>query len=140
MPCGEYTKDRIREIAKEIGLAVHNKKDSEEICFIPDNNHGRYISEARPLEVVPGNFVDKNTIIISLINGISSEDKIRSAYPNTTVLNSYFIGHSAMKLGNKFYQDGIGKIVFEPNESLENFFKEIYKSPSKTLAFFEKIQ
>ena len=44
MPCGEYTKDRIREIAKEIGLAVHNKKESEEICFIPDNNHGRYIS------------------------------------------------------------------------------------------------
>ena len=70
------------------------------------------------------NFVDKNTIIISLINGISSEDKIRSAYPNTTVLNSYFIGHSAMKLGNKFYQDGIGKIVFEPNKKLEDFFKK----------------
>ena len=60
MPCGEYTKDRIREIAKEIGLSVYNKKDSEEICFIPDNDHGRYIKEARPLEVVPGNFVDKN--------------------------------------------------------------------------------
>ena len=33
MPCGDYTKDRIREIAKEIGLGVHNKKDSEEISF-----------------------------------------------------------------------------------------------------------
>lgn len=44
MPCGEYTKDRIREIAKEIGLSVYNKKDSEEICFIPDNDHGRYIN------------------------------------------------------------------------------------------------
>ena len=70
MPCGEYTKDRIREIAKEIGLAVHNKKDSEEICFIPDNNHGRYISEARPLEVVPGNFVDKNGNILGKHKGI----------------------------------------------------------------------
>ncbi len=48
MPCGDYTKDRIREIAKEIGLAVHNKKDSEEICFIPDNDHGKYILKARP--------------------------------------------------------------------------------------------
>ena len=37
MPCGGYTKDKIREIAKEIGLAVHNKKDSEEICFVPDS-------------------------------------------------------------------------------------------------------
>ena len=70
MPCGEYTKDRIREIAKEIGLSVYNKKDSEEICFIPDNNHGRYISEARPLEVVPGNFVDKNGNILGQHKGI----------------------------------------------------------------------
>lgn len=60
MPCGQYEKTRIREIAKEIGLAVHNKKDSEEICFIPDNNHGKYISEVKPDRVKPGNFVDKN--------------------------------------------------------------------------------
>ena len=70
MPCGGYTKDRIREIAKEIGLSVYNKKDSEEICFIPDNNHGRYISEARPLEVVPGNFVDKNGNVLGQHKGI----------------------------------------------------------------------
>ncbi len=70
MPCGEYTKDRIREIAKEIGLSVYNKKDSEEICFIPDNNHGRYISEARPLEVVPGNFVDKKGNVLGQHKGI----------------------------------------------------------------------
>ena len=75
-----------------------------------------------------GNFVGKDTIIISLINGISSEEKISSAYPDTTVLRSFFIGHSAMKYGigeeKRYYQDGVGKIVFEPNESLENFFKE----------------
>ena len=70
MPCGEYTKDRIREIAKEIGLSVYNKKDSEEICFIPDNDHGRYIKEARPLEVVPGNFVDKNGNVLGQHKGI----------------------------------------------------------------------
>ena len=70
MPCGEYTKDRIREIAKEIGLSVYNKKDSEEICFIPDNDHGRYIKEARPLEVVKGNFVDKNGNVLGQHKGI----------------------------------------------------------------------
>lgn len=74
------------------------------------------------------NFVYENTIIISLINGISSEEKISLAYPNTTVLRSFFIGHSAMGINTgderKFYQDGIGKIVFEPNKDLENFFKK----------------
>ncbi len=73
------------------------------------------------------NFVSKDTIIISLINGISSEKQISLAYPEATILNSFFIGHSAIgkQEGNtkKFYQDGIGKIVFEPNSDLENFFK-----------------
>lgn len=73
------------------------------------------------------NFVDKNTIIISLINGISSEEKIASKYPQATILRSYFIGHSAMREANdsgeiSFYQDGIGKIVFEKNDILEEFF------------------
>jgi tRNA-specific 2-thiouridylase len=70
MPCGEYEKTRIREIAKEIGLAVHNKKDSEEICFIPDNNHGRYISEAKPDRVRTGNFVDKDGNVLGKHKGI----------------------------------------------------------------------
>lgn len=70
MPCGNYTKDRIREIAKEIGLDVHNKKDSEEICFIPDNNHGKYISNAMPGKVKEGNFVDKEGNILGKHKGI----------------------------------------------------------------------
>ncbi|WP_143315054.1 tRNA 2-thiouridine(34) synthase MnmA [Clostridium sp. HBUAS56017] len=70
MPCGKYTKDKIREIAKEIGLAVHNKKDSEEICFIPDNNHGRFIIEEVPGKVKPGNFVDKEENILGKHKGI----------------------------------------------------------------------
>lgn len=70
MPCGEYTKDKIREIAKEIGLDVHNKKDSEEICFIPDNDHGRYITLARPNEIKEGNFVDRKGNILGKHKGI----------------------------------------------------------------------
>src|SRR5471030_72419 len=70
MPCGEYEKTKIRKIAKEIGLAVHNKKDSEEICFIPDDNHGKYISEAKPGQVNPGMFVDKNGNVLGKHKGI----------------------------------------------------------------------
>lgn len=70
MPCGSYTKDKIREIAKEIGLAVHNKKDSEEICFITDNDHGRFILEERPGEIKPGNFIDKNGKVLGRHKGI----------------------------------------------------------------------
>ena len=70
MPCGEYTKDKIREIAKEIGLAVHNKKDSEEICFVTDNDHGRFISEDKPGKVRSGDFVDKDGNVLGRHKGI----------------------------------------------------------------------
>lgn len=70
MPCGEYKKETIREIAKKIGLAVHNKKDSEEICFIPDNNHGLYIQTAVPKKVKEGNFVDKEGTVLGRHKGI----------------------------------------------------------------------
>ena len=43
------------------------------------------------------NFVTSKTRIISLINGISSEDIIKKRYPETNVLKSFFIGHSAVR-------------------------------------------
>ncbi|BAQ13187.1 putative tRNA-specific 2-thiouridylase MnmA [Clostridium botulinum] len=70
MPCGQYKKSKIREIAKEIGLRVHNKKDSEEICFIPYNDHGRYIKNRFPNKVREGNFVDKQGNILGTHKGI----------------------------------------------------------------------
>ncbi|MBU5298958.1 tRNA 2-thiouridine(34) synthase MnmA [Clostridium sporogenes] len=70
MPCGQYKKSQIREIAKDIGLRVHNKKDSEEICFIPDNDHGRYIKNRFPNKVREGNFVDKQGNILGKHKGI----------------------------------------------------------------------
>jgi len=77
------------------------------------------------------NFVSNKTIIISLINGISSEKDIIQRYGCDKVLHSYFIGHSAVREGNKVFQDGVGKIVFgspfkensNKIESLEKFFK-----------------
>ncbi len=58
------------------------------------------------------NFVDENTIILPLINGISAEEKIAEVYGWERTLYGYFIGHSAMRVGNEVVQDGIGKIVF----------------------------
>lgn len=43
MPVGEYTKDQIRAIAAELKLPVANKPDSQEICFVPDNDYAGFI-------------------------------------------------------------------------------------------------
>ncbi|MCM1003736.1 MAG: ketopantoate reductase family protein [Candidatus Gastranaerophilales bacterium] len=70
------------------------------------------------------NFVGENTLIISLLNGISSEDEIAKVYGKEKVVPAYFIGHSAVRDGNSVTQDGVGRIVFGKNERLEQFFKE----------------
>lgn len=70
-PLGNYTKDKVRDIAAEIGLEVHDKPDSEEICFIPDNNHGEFIKNRVPDRVKYGNFVDNNGNILGKHKGIS---------------------------------------------------------------------
>ena len=45
-PVGGYRKDEVRAIAREAGLAVAEKPDSVEICFVPDNDHAAFISRA----------------------------------------------------------------------------------------------
>ena len=78
------------------------------------------------------NFVHKDVIIISLLNGISSEEKIQEIYPNAKVLKSYFIGHSAVRNGNSVTQDGVGEIVVEKSSKLKKIFDEFkinYKMP-----------
>lgn len=58
MPVGDYHKDEIRQIAEEIGLMVAHKKDSMEICFIPDDDYAGFIDkECGKLVPPPGNFV-----------------------------------------------------------------------------------
>jgi tRNA-specific 2-thiouridylase len=44
MPVGEYTKDEIRALANELKLPVANKPDSQEICFVSDNDYAGFIA------------------------------------------------------------------------------------------------
>ncbi len=71
MPVGEFEKDKIREIAKGIGLEVANKPDSQDICFVPDNDYAAVIEKEVPDKIPPkGNFVDKDGKILGQHKGI----------------------------------------------------------------------
>ncbi|MBU5331791.1 tRNA 2-thiouridine(34) synthase MnmA [Anaerocolumna aminovalerica] len=70
MPVGEYTKDEIREIAKDINLRIANKPDSQEICFIPDKDYAKFITEYTGEEVKEGNFVTPEGKVIGKHKGI----------------------------------------------------------------------
>ncbi|MCX7922899.1 MAG: tRNA 2-thiouridine(34) synthase MnmA [Clostridia bacterium] len=70
MPVGDFTKERVREIAKEIGLSVATKPDSQEICFVDDNDYGRFIAENTDRDILPGNFVDTKGKVLGRHKGI----------------------------------------------------------------------
>lgn len=58
------------------------------------------------------NFVKEDTIILSLLNGITSENILAEKYGWRHIIHSYFVGHSAMRDGNNITFDGIGDIIF----------------------------
>lgn len=57
MPLGDYNKQQVREIARDLDLRTANKPESQEICFVEDNNYGRFIDERRGGGIKPGFFV-----------------------------------------------------------------------------------
>lgn len=71
MPLGDYNKNQVREIARELGLGTANKPESQEICFVEDNNYGRFLSERRGSEINPGLFVDTKGKKLGIHKGIA---------------------------------------------------------------------
>ena len=72
MPVGEYTKEEIREIAVSENLPVADKPDSQEICFVPDDDYAGFIARNAGVDIPPpGNFVTKTGQVLGIHKGIT---------------------------------------------------------------------
>ncbi len=69
-PLGQYEKTKIRELAKKYNLPTAEKKDSQEVCFIEDDNYNRFIMENTNSEMLPGYVLDTKGNILGKHNGI----------------------------------------------------------------------
>jgi tRNA-specific 2-thiouridylase len=58
-PLGGMEKPRVRALAVELGLAVADKPDSQDICFVPDGNYARVVERLAPDAARPGEIVDE---------------------------------------------------------------------------------
>lgn len=58
LPIGGLEKPRVRELAKSFGLPVFGKPDSQEICFVPDNDYAGLLERREPALARAGRFVD----------------------------------------------------------------------------------
>ncbi len=70
MPVGAYEKDQIREMAREAGIPVAQKPDSQEICFIPDGDYAEFIRRYQKRQIPEGNFVDRQGNVLGRHRGI----------------------------------------------------------------------
>lgn len=70
MPVGMYEKEEIRRIAKELGLQVADKPDSQDICFVPDGDYASYIEKEAGKNILPGNFVTSDGTVVGRHRGI----------------------------------------------------------------------
>lgn len=64
LPIGDYPKGRVREMAQELGLPVHAKPDSQEICFVPNNNYFDLLAKKSPSSIKPGEFVGPDGSVV----------------------------------------------------------------------------
>lgn len=69
-PLGNMDKRQVREYAEKRGLINARKPDSQDICFVRDNNYAEFLTGAMGVESAPGNFVDNGGNVIGRHKGL----------------------------------------------------------------------
>jgi len=69
-PNGDHTKQEIRRVAAELKLPVHDKPESQDICFIPDGDYGRFLRGYSGRADEPGPVVDTEGNVVGEHPGV----------------------------------------------------------------------
>ncbi|MFL6845370.1 MAG: tRNA 2-thiouridine(34) synthase MnmA [Allosphingosinicella sp.] len=69
-PLGGLPKPAVREIARELGLAVADKPDSQDICFVPNGDYAAVVRKVRPEAAQPGEIVDLEGRVLGQHRGL----------------------------------------------------------------------
>ena len=69
-PLSAYTKDEVRALAERAGLDVAKKKDSQEVCFIPDDDYVSFIEKEKNPKESFGSFISSTGEVLGEHKGI----------------------------------------------------------------------
>ena len=69
-PLGEWEKTKVRALARELGFANHDRPDSQEACFVPEDDYGAFLAEIAPERIRPGKIVDTSGKFLGRHRGI----------------------------------------------------------------------
>jgi tRNA-specific 2-thiouridylase len=69
-PVGNLTKQEVRHAAEKLGLPFSDKAESQEICFIPDNEYARFLAKYTAAATRPGTIIDRRGNVLGEHRGI----------------------------------------------------------------------
>jgi tRNA-uridine 2-sulfurtransferase len=70
LPLGEHTKTHVRELSAERNLVTADKPDSQEICFVPNNDYRTFLEKVSPGMLAPGEIVDTTGNVVGRHEGV----------------------------------------------------------------------
>jgi tRNA-specific 2-thiouridylase len=71
MPVGELTKPEVREKARVLGLVVAEREESQEVCFVEDDDYAAFLRARRPELFRPGDVLDRSGRVVGRHDGIA---------------------------------------------------------------------
>ncbi|WP_419254371.1 tRNA 2-thiouridine(34) synthase MnmA [Caulobacter sp. ErkDOM-YI] len=70
-PLGDMPKSEVRRVAAELGLAIADKPDSQDICFVPEGKYTTVIDRIRPHGAIPGDIVHMDGRVLGQHEGVT---------------------------------------------------------------------
>ena len=141
-PLGEMTKGDTREAARACQLKTANKEESMEICFVPDNDYGKFLRQSKLVDKHPGDIVDLGGRVLGQHDGIEfytigQRKGLRISAPNPLYVidldpahNRVIVGDDSALAREEFNVERCNWIPFdEPPVALEATVKIRYNHP-----------
>ncbi len=137
-PLGKYSKTEIRQIAEENGFINAKKRDSQDICFVPDGDYAKFIENYSGKTYPKGNFVDTDGKILGTHNGLIrytiGQRKglgLSAGHPVYVISkniedNTVVVGSNEDLMTSVLYADDFNWIAPEPNTKIKCAAKTRY--------------
>jgi len=140
LPLGNLYKVGVRRLASKLGLPTSSRRDSQDICFIPDNDYRSFIAKHIPLE--PGDIVDTEGKVLGRHKGLAQYTVgqhqglgLASAYrlyvmKLDVASNRLVVGTKDQLLSNNLFASKLSWVSGEVPEEPVNITAKIrYKAP-----------
>jgi len=141
-PLGDKTKSDTREVARHCNLKTADKEESMEICFVPDNNYGKFLQQAQLVQKHRGDIVNLHGQVLGQHEGIEfytigqrkglglTSPKPLYVIELDAATNRVVVGDESALDRDEFTVDRCNWIPFEdPTETLEATAKIRYNHP-----------